>query len=196
MVVPPIGAAKGKMRSPVKARIASSAENSAAPASMTKPTITSARAGGIGARAWAAIVTAAAACKRKNRAPLSASSPPLSWTPAAARATPAAPMSAAMPARMRGERFIRGSIADEADRRDAKQSSGRTLVKTVGNFDPVALAYRVQDERGRAAIVRFQGARARAHGSRAMGAAVARLSRFLSRAVERRGRQCDFRAHL
>jgi hypothetical protein len=40
---------------------------------------------------------------------------------------------------MRGERFIRGSIADEADRRDAKQSLGRTLVKTVGTFDPVAL---------------------------------------------------------
>ena len=44
IVEPPMGAAKGKMRSPVKARIASSAENSAAPASMTKPTTMSARA--------------------------------------------------------------------------------------------------------------------------------------------------------
>ncbi len=44
MVVPPIGAAKGKMRSPVKTCMASSAENRIAPASMTKPTITSARA--------------------------------------------------------------------------------------------------------------------------------------------------------
>ena len=44
IVVPPIGAAKGKMRSPMKTCIASSAEKRIAPASMTKPTIRSDRA--------------------------------------------------------------------------------------------------------------------------------------------------------
>ena len=100
----------------------------------------SARAEAVAMRACAAMASAAAACKRRNSAPLSASSPPFAWTPAAAIATPAAPISAATPARMRGERVIPGSIADNINRRGPKQSLGPALVKTIATRDSVARA--------------------------------------------------------
>src|SRR6185437_7436709 len=109
IVAPPIGAAKGKMRTPAKTWIASSAENRIAPASITNPTTTSARAEAVATLACAAMASAAHACRRRNRELLSTSSPPFSWTPAAASATPAAPIKAATLARTRGERFIPGS---------------------------------------------------------------------------------------
>ena len=130
MVVPPIGAAKGKMRSPVKTCMASSAENRMAPASMTKPTITSAHDDGPSIRACAAMASAAQAWSRRKSAPLCASSPPFAWTPAAANATPAAPISAATPARMKGERVMWGSVAYEVGRR-GQSSALRLLVKTA-----------------------------------------------------------------
>jgi hypothetical protein len=69
------------MRSPVKTCIASSAENRIAPASITKPTIRSARAEASATRTCAAIASAATACSRRNSAPRCASSPPFAWTP-------------------------------------------------------------------------------------------------------------------
>ena len=85
----------------MKARIASSAENSAAPASMTKPTTMSARATPLARRAGAAIPERRGGVQQEEEGALDASSPPLACTPAAA-SMPAAPMSAATPARMKG----------------------------------------------------------------------------------------------
>src|SRR5580692_4968712 len=147
MVVPPIGAAKGKMRSPVKTCIASSAENRIAPASITKPTIRSLRAEAAAIRACAAIASAAAACSRRNNAPLCASLPPFAWTPAAANATPAAPISAATPARIKGARIISGSIADEVGRRGQSSPLDPRLSR---RFEPsilrTASAYRGSEQ--------------------------------------------------
>ena len=127
---------EGKNRSPVKTCIASSAENRIAPASITKPTIRSARADAAAMRACAAIASAAAACNRSHSAPRCASSPPFL-------------MHASRRQGHAGRAHQRGD-AGENERRAghlwlhrrrgrparAKQSLGPALVKTVRTIDP------------------------------------------------------------
>ena len=194
MVVPPSGAAKGKMRSPVKTCIASSPVNRIAPASITKPTMRSARAEPGPSALRGDRKGCARVQQQRQRGPLGEL--------AAVCVNARSRQGDASRAHERGDAGENeggasslAPLADPVGRR-GQRGLAPLLVKTDRTDDPSAVA-RVADsdwaEGGRLQISGCGRSSGRiAHNGSRCGAPIS----FSIALSERRGRRCNLRAHF